>query len=79
VDQVFKAKLNRNQRLALLSFVYQIGTDSSNYPTLVKTVNLAQFDEVPKALMIYVNKGSPMEAGLRRRRQAEIDLWNTPP
>jgi GH24 family phage-related lysozyme (muramidase) len=79
VDQVFKAKLNRNQRLALLSFVYQIGTDVSVYPSLVETINSARFDEVPKALMIYVNKGTPVEAGLRRRRQAEIDLWKTPP
>jgi GH24 family phage-related lysozyme (muramidase) len=77
--QTFKANLNSNQRLALLSFVFNMGTYSENYPTLIKAVNEGRLDEVPKALMIYVEKGSPFEAGLRRRRQAEADLWNTPP
>ena len=32
---------------------------------------------VPDAFMLYVNPGSTVEAGLRRRRQAEIALWNS--
>ena len=33
-------------------------------------------NDVPKALLLYVNPGSSFEAGLKRRRQAEGELWN---
>ena len=31
----------------------------------------------PGALLLYINPGSPYEAGLRRRRAAEGALWNS--
>jgi GH24 family phage-related lysozyme (muramidase) len=30
---------------------------------------------IPDALMLYVNPGSSVEAGLRRRRSAEGKMW----
>ena len=75
---IFKVRLNRNQRVALLSFIYNVGISPEAYPRLVKVVNSGHMDQVPEVMMLYVNPGSAVEAGLRRRRQAEADLWNQP-
>ncbi len=79
IDSLVKVKLNRNQRLALTSFVYQLGLDAFENSTLLKMINSSHFDQVPSAFMIWVNTGTSMEPGLRKRRQAEVNLWNTPP
>ena len=34
-----------------------------------------RWNDVPDALNLYVNPGSAVETGLRRRRAAEIQLW----
>lgn len=79
LDRIVKVKLNRNQRLALLSFFFNWGTNESAYPTLLNRVNQGRFEEVPDVFMIYVKVGGSIHAGLQRRRQAEADLWKKPP
>jgi hypothetical protein len=34
------------------------------------------WDDVSKAFMLYINPGSPVEQGLRRRRTAKGNLWD---
>jgi GH24 family phage-related lysozyme (muramidase) len=79
IVKLVKVKLNQNQLLALHSFVYNIGFGAFESSTLLKRINESRFGEVSAAFMKWVLPGSPMEPTLRRRRQAEIDLWNTPP
>lgn len=73
-------EMNANQRSALTSFAYNLGAHFYGNPgfnTISTCLRDHAWSEVPGALMLYVNPGSPFEAGLRRRRAAEAELWNT--
>jgi GH24 family phage-related lysozyme (muramidase) len=71
--------MNGNQKAAIISFAYNLGSHfygDSRFNTITKALTKKEnWGEVPKALMLYVNPGSTFEAGLRRRRKAEGDLW----
>ncbi len=74
--------LNANQQAALLSFSYNCGPrwfGAKGFATLSAALRQAQLARVPAALMLYVNPGTPAEAGLRRRRKAEGALWSANP
>ena len=76
------AELTTNQQAALLSFSYNCGPawfGSSGFTTLTKRLLTGELEQVPAALMLYVNPGGPSEAGLRRRRKAEAALWSASP
>ena len=71
-------KMTAHQQAALLSFTYNVGPSwygGEGFQTITARVMDAQFDRVPEALLLYVNPGSSVEAGLRRRREAEGKLW----
>jgi GH24 family phage-related lysozyme (muramidase) len=73
--------MSGNQKAAIISFAYNLGSHfykGNNFQTITKALsNVANFKDVPKALMLYVNPGTSFEEGLRRRRKAEADLWNS--
>lgn len=67
-----------NQRAALISFTYNCGSNwfgSNGFNSLTKVITERNYSKVPEVLMLYVNPGGPTEAGLRRRRKAEGDLF----
>ena len=71
-------EMNDNQRSALLSFAYNLGAhffNSGGFNTISSCLRDKRWSDVPSALMLYVNPGSSVEAGLKRRRQAEGELW----
>jgi len=75
-------ELGINQQAALLSFTYNCGPawfGGDGFATLTKRLQAGELEQVPAALMLYVNPGGPSEAGLRRRRKAEAALWNASP
>lgn len=71
--------MDGNQKAAIISFAYNLGTHfygASNFQTISKALSAKNnWIDVPSALMLYVNPGSNFEAGLKRRRKAESDLW----
>jgi GH24 family phage-related lysozyme (muramidase) len=71
--------MNGNQKAAVISFAYNLGAyfyEGNGFDTITKALSKKEnFSQVPTALMLYVNPGSSFEAGLRRRRKAEGDLW----
>jgi GH24 family phage-related lysozyme (muramidase) len=71
--------MNDNQRAAIISFAYNLGAHfygGDNFNTITRALSTtANWPNVPSALMLYVNPGSSFEAGLRRRREAEGNLW----
>ena len=72
------SEMNMNQRGALLSFAYNLGANfygSSNFNTITRMLKEQRWNEVPKVLEMYRNPGSKVEAGLLRRRKAEVKLW----
>jgi GH24 family phage-related lysozyme (muramidase) len=73
------SEMNINQRSALISFGYNLGANfygSSGFNTISKCLKEKRWKDVPAAMMLYVNPGSSVEAGLRRRRAAEGSLWS---
>jgi GH24 family phage-related lysozyme (muramidase) len=68
------------QQAALIGYAFNLGSSwygSHGFATLTRIVRDAEWAAVPEALLLYVNPGSSVEAGLRRRRQAEGQLWST--
>lgn len=72
--------MNANQKAAIVSFAYNLGSNfygTEGFATITKALSSRDnFKNVPQALLLYVNPGSSFEAGLKRRRQAEGELWN---
>ena len=66
------------QKCALISFAYNLGSGfygAKGFETISKRLREKDWAGVPDALLLYRNPGSNVEAGLKRRRIAEGDLW----
>jgi GH24 family phage-related lysozyme (muramidase) len=72
--------MSAQQQAAILSFAYNLGAHfygSDGFATITRNLQQADWGAVPQTLKMYCNPGSPVEAGLLRRRTAEGDLWAT--
>jgi GH24 family phage-related lysozyme (muramidase) len=73
-------KLNTNQRAALISFLYNVGTGALQGKTFSQAINY-KLTEVPQRLLDWdkaiVNGVKRPVKGLTRRRRAEAILWVT--
>ncbi len=73
-------EMNAQMRGALLSFAYNLGADffdSDGFNTITKALKEKRWKDVPIAMLLYVNPGTNVTAGLMRRRKAEGTLWET--
>jgi GH24 family phage-related lysozyme (muramidase) len=77
--------LTDNQKGAILSFAYNLGANFYNasgftsISRLLKNPDLwNDAKEVTRIFALYCNPGSTVEAGLRRRRTREAQLWLDP-
>ena len=71
-------QMSARQQAAMLSFAYNVGAGfygSSGFDTITRALGARDWPAVPAALRLYVNPGGPSEVGLRRRREAEINMW----
>jgi GH24 family phage-related lysozyme (muramidase) len=72
-------EMGDQQRCALIDFAWNLGQDfygdEANFATISRDLRERLWTAVPTDLLLYCNPGTPVEAGLRRRRQAEADLW----
>ena len=76
----FWAEMSDGQRGCLLSFSFNVGANfygNGGFNTITGALRDKRWYDVPAALRLYVNPGTSTEAGLRRRREAEIELWNS--
>ena len=67
-----------HQKCALISFAYNLGAGFygiKGFETISKRLREKDWAGVPDALLLYRNPGTNVEAGLKRRRIAEGDLW----
>lgn len=75
------SEMNNNQKGAILSFAWNLGADFYNtagFATITNSLSETKyFDNVPNALMLYVNPNTNVTEGLKRRRKAEGLLWST--
>jgi GH24 family phage-related lysozyme (muramidase) len=66
------------QKCALISFAYNFGSafyGAKGFETISRRLREKDWPGVPDALLLYRNPGTNVEAGLKRRRIAEGDLW----
>lgn len=71
-------EMSDQQKCALISFAYNLGSGfygAKGFETISKRLREKDWAGVPDALLLYRNSGSNVEAGLKRRRIAEGDLW----
>jgi lysozyme len=78
-----RLRWSQNQFDALVSFAYNLGAGvfvdgAATGETLRRALLSGNARAIRRAFMVYVNPGSQFEAGLRRRRLAEADLFATP-
>lgn len=69
-------QLNSNQFSALISFAYNVGFNAFKKSTLLKVVNEGK-DPTPE-FKRWINIGGKPSHGLKLRREAEADLFNSP-
>jgi GH24 family phage-related lysozyme (muramidase) len=71
-------QMTDNQKCALISFAYNLGSGfygTTGFETISRELREKDWAAVPDALLLYRNPGSNVEAGLKRRRIAEGDIW----
>lgn len=71
-----KVELSQNQFDALVSFAFNCGTNAFETSTLLKLLNLGEYDKVPGQLLLWTKAGGKRCDGLVTRRNNEIKLWN---
>jgi len=67
-----------HQKCALISFAYNLGSGfygAPGFETISRELREKDWAAVPAALLLYRNPGTNVEAGLKRRREAEGRLW----
>jgi len=67
-----------HQKCALISFAYNLGSGfygAQGFETISRELRAKDWAAVPAALLLYRNPGTNVEAGLKRRREAEGRLW----
>ena len=71
-------QMTDNQKCALISFAYNLGSGfygTTGFETISRELREKDWAAMPDALLLYRNPGSNVEAGLKRRRIAEGDIW----
>ncbi|MEH1945205.1 MAG: DUF4231 domain-containing protein [Nostoc sp.] len=74
-------ELNPHQQGALLSFGYNLGSKfygASNFESMTRVLKNKDWANIRETFIKYRNPGSNVEQGLRRRREAEAELFLKP-
>lgn len=72
------AAMTPHQQAAILSFAFNFGAhfySSHGFATITRNLREKEWDAIPETLLMYVNRGTHVEAGLTRRRRAEGQLF----
>lgn len=75
VDNLVTVKLTPSQRETLISFAFQVGLSAFRGSTLLRKVNMGEFEEVPTQLRRWVREGGETVPGLVERRELEAEYW----
>ena len=78
VNKSVKVAINQNQFDALVDFVFNLGCANLGQSTLLRLLNEGQYSDAAKEFLRWNRAGGKVVAGLTRRRQAEMDLFNKP-
>ena len=76
VNQVVTVPLKQNQFDALVDFAFNLGRAALGGSTLLKMLNVSNFDGAAGQFLLWVHAGGKVVAGLQRRRRAEQAMFN---
>ena len=79
VSRMVKVTLTQGQYDALVDFVYNLGEGRLASSTLLKLLNEGKYDQAGQQLLLWSMAGGVRQAGLVRRREAELVLWKSSP
>jgi lysozyme len=77
VLRMVKVALTQGQFDALVDFCFNIGSGKLAASTLLKELNAGQYAAAAEQLLRWDHAGSQEVAGLKARREAEFQLWNS--
>lgn len=78
VDALITAKVNQNQRGAVICLSYNIGPTALAKSTVLRELNAGNYDKAAAAFQMWNKAGGVVSKGLVRRREAERQLFMTP-
>ena len=78
IDQLVQVPINQNQRAALTSFAYNVGTNAFADSTLLRELNAGDYEGAAAQFPSWVFAGGQRLPGLERRRAEEAELFRTP-
>jgi lysozyme len=78
VAAVIKAPMTVNETAAVMDFIYNVGAGNFKNSTLLRLINLGQYEAAAKEFEKWDMAAGRVMAGLLRRRVAEEQLFDTP-
>ncbi|MBM6595562.1 lysozyme [Microvirga pudoricolor] len=76
VSRMVKVPLTQGQFDALVCFVFNLGAGALQKSTLLRKLNRKDYDGACAEFDLWINAGGKPLLGLKRRRDAEQELWN---
>lgn len=77
IDNLINVEISDTKFCALVSFSFNVGLGAFKDSTLLKLLNLHEINKVPEQLMRWTKSNGKELGGLKRRREAEVHLWNS--
>lgn len=77
VNRMVTAEINQNQFDALVDFTFNLGCASLSQSTLLRYVNAGEFGLAAAQFLLWDHVRGVVVPGLLRRRQAEMQLFQT--
>lgn len=75
VTDLLQVAVTQAQFDALVSFAYNVGLGALRKSTLLRLLNSGDYSGAAGQFGRWINKGTAFEAGLRRRREAERQMF----
>jgi lysozyme len=75
VSRLVKVALTQGQFDALVDFCFNLGAGRLAGSTLLRELNAGQHDAAARQLLAWDYAGGVVNAGLKTRREAELQLW----
>ncbi|MDD2465639.1 MAG: lysozyme [Desulfobulbus sp.] len=75
VEKLLQVEISDARFCALLSFAYNVGIGALARSTLLRVINEGNPHKAPDQFLRWTKSGGKVLAGLKRRREAEVNLW----
>ena len=77
VEDAIHVQISDTRFCALVSFAFNVGIGAFRDSTLTRLLNQGATNQIPSQLLRWTKSGGKELAGLKRRRTAEAELWNS--